>query len=60
MVQPNMCEKIGPMFVRAGRNVSSFMLGPMPNVCENLQCVGSQSYLDSDQSYLDCNQSYLD
>jgi hypothetical protein len=36
MVQPNMCENIGPMFVRAGRKVSSFMLELMPNISDNL------------------------
>jgi hypothetical protein len=46
MVQPNMCENIGPMFVRAGRKVSSFMLELRPNICENLQA-NYQKYLGS-------------
>jgi hypothetical protein len=46
-VQPNVCENIGPISVRAGCKVSSFMLELMPNISDNLHLkIGSQSYLD--------------
>src|SRR3989442_3204470 len=36
-VWPNICENIGPIFVRAGCKVSTFILELVPNISDNLQ-----------------------
>jgi hypothetical protein len=36
-VWPNTYDKSGPIYLKEGRAVSSFMLELTPNICENLQ-----------------------